>query len=238
MTELLENIFCGTGKQGDIRILKLTDEEKTDTDKLLERYPCGEERFLSDKWGYFPVFYGTNEEIIRRLGILMKLYPRTAERVEKGLDFISFLLDLEREGFGCSRILDEAYLEKYTMLFKAEVRLEEAASDGLIEQRNYEKWLLRFRACRTGRSGLRELLDYMHVYFGTESMRREAVSDLKSRESLEFHIDERMTEPEKKILFHLIEWDILEAQRRGKRILLHATERMGHIQERSFEKII
>ena len=28
--------------------------EKTDTDKLLERYPCGEERFLSDKWGYFP----------------------------------------------------------------------------------------------------------------------------------------------------------------------------------------
>lgn len=50
MTELLENIFYGTGKQGDIRILRLTDEEKTDTDKLLERYPRSKERFLSDKW--------------------------------------------------------------------------------------------------------------------------------------------------------------------------------------------
>ena len=186
-------------------------------------------------WGYFPLFGGSHVEnlpegIIReRLHTLMRLYrPDSPGDADLVLSLLDFAMELEKEGFHRTPALDESFLRECARTFGIEVRLEEAVSppQGFLREEEYEVWLAEWRDLRGrgGRGWLKSFLQYMDACFGCDQPRRLTLSEAEAGALLCFPVREGMREKERKILFQQLEYDLLDARRAGREVMLLVLE--------------
>ena len=189
-------------------------------------------------WGYFPLFGGSHVEnlpegIIReRLHTLMRLYrPDSPGDADLVLSLLDFAMELEKEGFHRTPALDESFLRECARTFGIEVRLEEAVSppQGFLREEEYEVWLAEWRDLRGrgGRGWLKSFLQYMDACFGCDQPRRLTLSEAEAGALLCFPVREGMREKERKILFQQLEYDLLDARRAGREVMLLVLEGAG-----------
>lgn len=154
---------------------------------------------------------------------LLRMTQADAQSVQAVQDYIDFTIELE-EKCNLAAEVNEAFLQKYLSLASVERAIRDAIAEDRMDAEAYEAWLAEYAACSAGRIRLKSFFRQMDSYFAIHKEARQSIRTQNPGESLWFVIKSDMPEEACKLLFQMIGWDILDTERKGKRVSLSVIE--------------
>lgn len=223
MLFMLRNILAKARRQGFIQAIILTEDILPAINPLLEQEINIKAYIPSHVCGYLPVFSAESDTAKNRFIELFQTAQDDAGSVNQMERFIHFTMELE-EYTGDSFSVDEKFFRKYLKASAVDQTMNEAVACGRLDMEDYGDLQSEYANCSDGRVNLKNFIKQLESRFFIKNDKRQSMTDLYPGEGICFVIKADMPESVRKMLFKMIGWDILDAERGGSRVCVSVLE--------------